>query len=128
MHSRERNDPMIRSFLRSKIHLANVTESNLAYEGSITIDPELMEMVDILPYEQVMISNMNNGERFETYVIPGKRGSREFCLNGPTARKGAVGDRIIIFAYCLLDESEVAGFGPKIIKLDKHNNPVKKAK
>jgi aspartate 1-decarboxylase len=119
---------MLRTFLRSKIHLATVTESNLAYEGSITIDPDLMELVDILPYEQVMISNMHNGERFETYVIPGKRGSREFCLNGPTARKGAVGDRIIIFAYVLIEDKDVKDFSPKIIRLDKHNNPVRKAK
>lgn len=114
---------MLRSFLRSKIHMATVTESNLAYEGSITIDGELMEMVDILPYEQVMISNLNNGERFETYAIPGKRGGREFCLNGPTARKGAVGDRIIIFAYCLMDADEVKGYSPRIIRLDRKNNP-----
>jgi aspartate 1-decarboxylase len=115
---------MFRCFLRSKIHLATVTESNLAYEGSITIDSELMEMVGILPYEQVMISNMNNGERFETYVIPGKPGSREFCLNGPTARKGAVGDKIIIFSYIYTDINEIKkGYKPVIIKLDKNNNP-----
>lgn len=105
--------------------MATVTESNLAYEGSITIDPELMDLAGMLPYEQVMISNLNNGERFETYVIPGKRGSREFCLNGPTARKGAVGDRIIIFAYCYLSDAERQGFGTVIIKLDGNNNPVK---
>lgn len=104
--------------------MATVTESNLAYEGSITIDKELMDMVNILPYEQVMISNLNNGERFETYVIPGKPGSREFCLNGPTARKGVVGDKIIIFAYCYMEDSEVKGFEPQIIKLDEKNNPV----
>ena len=115
---------MLRVFLRSKIHMATVTESNITYEGSITIDSELMEMVGILPFEQVMISNMNNGERFETYVIPGKAGSREVCLNGPTARKGIVGDRIIIFSYCLLSEDEIVGFSPKIIKLDKSNNPL----
>ncbi len=115
---------MLRSFLRAKIHMAKVTESNLAYEGSITIDPELMDLVGILPFEQVMISNMNNGERFETYVIPGKKGSREFCLNGPTARKGLVDDKIIIFSYCLLDEKEIENFTPKIIKLDKNNNPL----
>lgn len=114
---------MLRCFLRSKIHMATVTESNLAYEGSITIDKELMDMADILPYEQVMISNLNNGERFETYVIPGKPGSREFCLNGPTARKGVVGDKIIIFAYCYMEDGEVKDFKPKIIKLDNNNNP-----
>ncbi len=115
---------MLRGFLRAKIHMATVTESNIAYEGSITIDSELMEMAGILPFEQVMISNMNNGERFETYVIPGKPGFREVCLNGPTARKGIVGDRIIIFSYCLLTEDEIAGFSPKIIKLGKSNNPL----
>jgi aspartate 1-decarboxylase len=117
---------MHRCFLRSKIHLATVTESNLAYEGSITIDSDFMDMVGLLPYEQVMISNMNNGERFETYVISGKRGSKMFCLNGPTARKGAVGDKIIIFGYCYMDESEIKKeFKPVIIKLDNNNNLIK---
>lgn len=115
---------MFRAFLRSKIHMATVTESNLAYEGSITIDKELMDIADILPYEQVMISNLNNGERFETYVIPGMPGSREFCLNGPTARKGVVGDKIIIFAYCYMADDEIKDFEPKIIKLNEKNNPV----
>lgn len=115
---------MLRCFLRSKIHMATVTESNLAYEGSITIDREFMDMAGILPYEQVMISNMNNGERFETYVIPGKPGSREFCLNGPTARKGAVGDKIIIFCYCYMTDDEIRGFQPKIIKLGENNIPI----
>jgi aspartate 1-decarboxylase len=104
--------------------MATVTESNLAYEGSITIDKEIMDKAGIRPYEQVMISNLNNGERFETYVIPGKAGSREICLNGPTARKGIVGDRIIIFAYCYLSEDEIQNFEPKIVKLDEKNNPV----
>ncbi|MCL4492499.1 MAG: aspartate 1-decarboxylase [Nitrospirae bacterium] len=116
---------MLRCFLRSKIHMATVTESNLAYEGSITIDKEIMDLAGMLPYEQVMISNLNNGERFETYVIPGRHGSREFCLNGPTARKGIVGDRIIIFSYCYMAEHEIEGFGPEIIKLDGSNNPIK---
>lgn len=116
---------MLRCFLRSKIHMATVTESNLAYEGSITIDSELMDIAGILPYEQVMISNLNNGERFETYVISGKKGSREFCLNGPTARKGMVGDKIIIFSYCYKDEKEImSAFTPLIIKLDGMNNPI----
>jgi aspartate 1-decarboxylase len=84
--------------LRTKIHLATVTESNLAYEGSITIDERILKQSGILPYEQVMISNLNNGERFETYVIAGKK-KGEICLNGPTARKGAVGDKVIVFCY-----------------------------
>lgn len=115
---------MFRSFLKSKIHMAKVTDSNLTYEGSITIDRELMDLAGILPFEQVMVSNMNNGERFETYVIPGEYGSRMICLNGPTARKGLVGDKIIIFSYCLLDEKEIEGFEPKILKLDSTNNPI----
>jgi aspartate 1-decarboxylase len=115
---------MLRCFLQSKIHRATVTESNLTYEGSITIDREIIDLAGMIPYEQVMISNLNNGERFETYVIPGKPGSREFCLNGPTARKGIVGDKIIIFSYCYLDEQELKGFEPIIVKLDGNNNPI----
>src|SRR5512135_3067003 len=82
---------MLRLMLRSKIHRATVTDSNLEYEGSLTVDPDLIEAAGMLPYEQVSVSNLNNGERFETYVIPGKRGSGELVLNGPTARKGAKG-------------------------------------
>jgi len=83
-------------------------------------------MAGILPYEQVSISNMNNGERFETYVIPGKPGSKVFCLNGPTARKGAVGDKIIIFSYFFLEKNEInKDFKPVIIKLDNNNNLIK---
>jgi len=117
------NDTMLRSFLRAKIHNATVTESNLSYEGSITIDAAIIEEAGILPYEQVMISNLNNGERFETYVIPGKSG--EICLNGPTARKGVVGDKIIIFSYGYLDDARTEGFRPKIVRLDEKNRIVK---
>lgn len=112
---------MLRCMLRAKIHMATVTESNLAYEGSITIDESILEDAGILPFEQVMISNLNNGERFETYVIPGKRGSGEFCLNGPTARKGVVGDRIIIFSYGYFENGEIEAFRPRIILLDEKN-------
>ncbi|MDX9715656.1 MAG: aspartate 1-decarboxylase [Dissulfurispiraceae bacterium] len=117
---------MRRCFLRSKIHRATITESNLSYEGSITIDTNLIELADIKPYEQVMISNLNNGERFETYVIPGKRGSGEICLNGPTARKGLVGDIIIIFAYCYVNDKEIDDFKPIIIRVDDKNNPLER--
>jgi aspartate 1-decarboxylase len=112
---------MLRCFLRSKIHMATVTESNLVYEGSITIDEEIMREADILPFEKVMASNLNNGERFETYVIPGKPGKGDICLNGPTARKGVVGDRIIIFCYGYLDQDESRSFKPKIVRLDSRN-------
>lgn len=110
---------MLRCILRAKIHMAIVTESNLSYEGSVTLDKEIMKKAGILPYEQVMVSNLNNGERFETYVIPGKKG--EVCLNGPTARKGVVGDRVIIFCYGYIEDSNLKAFKPTIILLNKEN-------
>lgn len=112
---------MLRSFLRSKIHRATVTQSELEYEGSLTLDTDLMEAAGILPYEEVVISNLNNGERFSTYVIEGKKGSGIICLNGPTARKGAVGDRIIIFSYGLLSPEEIAQHRPVIVMVDGRN-------
>ncbi|MBI5408003.1 MAG: aspartate 1-decarboxylase [Nitrospirae bacterium] len=116
---------MLRCMLRAKIHRATVTESNIAYEGSITIDEALIKAAGIKPYEQVMISNLNNGERFETYVIPGKKNSGVICLNGPTARKGAVGDIIIIFSYGYYPEDEIKDFSPVIIKLGEKNLLIK---
>jgi aspartate 1-decarboxylase len=110
---------MLRCILRAKIHGATVTESNLSYEGSITIDETILKKAGILSYEQVMISNLNNGERFETYVIPGKHG--EICLNGPTARKGVVGDKIIIFCYSYFQDKAIRGFQPTIIRIDEKN-------
>lgn len=112
---------MLRQLLKSKIHRATVTESELDYEGSITIDIELIEAAGMYPYEQVMISNLNNGERFVTYVLPGQRGSGTVCLNGPTARKGVVGDQVIIFCYAHYDEVEMKDYQPKIIKVDSKN-------
>jgi aspartate 1-decarboxylase len=112
---------MLRCILRAKIHIATVTESNLSYEGSITIDEKILEKAGILPYEQVMISNLNNGERFETYVITGKKGSGEICLNGPTARKGVVGDKVIIFCYGYVEDKKLKRFKPKIVLLDDGN-------
>lgn len=110
---------MLRCILRAKIHVATVTASNLLYEGSITIDDAILKEAGILPYEQVLVSNLNNGERFETYVIPGKSG--EVCLNGPTARKGIVGDKIVIFCYGYVEDSKIEGFKPRIIFLDSEN-------
>ncbi len=110
---------MLRCILRAKIHIATVTESNLSYEGSITIDEAILKKAEILPYEQVMVSNLNNGERFDTYVIPGKKG--EICLNGPTARKGVVGDKVIIFSYGYVEDSKLKRFKPKIVLLDEKN-------
>jgi aspartate 1-decarboxylase len=113
---------MLRCILRAKIHMATVTESNLEYEGSITIDEAILEQAGILAYEQVMISNLNNGERFETYVIPGKRDSGEICLNGPTARKGVVGDKVIIFCYGYFQKETLQDFHPRIIRLGPGNS------
>jgi len=107
--------------LKSKIHRATITESNIEYEGSLTIDEAIIEAAGILPYEQVMVSNLNNGERFETYIIPGKRDSGIVCLNGPTARKGVVGDEIIVFCYCYCTEEELKDFSTRIVRLDKDN-------
>ena len=111
----------MRCMLRAKIHMATVTESNLEYEGSITIDEAILKESGILPYEQVMISNLNNGERFETYVIAGKKGSGMFCLNGPTARKGAVGDKIIIFCYGYFEDEKIKKSKPTIVVINSRN-------
>ena len=112
---------MLRQMLKCKIHRATITESELNYEGSITIDRELIEAAGMLPYEQVMISNLNNGERFVTYVLPGDKGSGTVCLNGPTARKGVVGDKVIIFCYAQYNEQELEGYKPKVVKVDEKN-------
>ncbi len=112
---------MFRLMLRSKIHRATVTDANLDYEGSLTVDPLLLEATGILPYEQVSVSNLNNGERFETYVIPGKRGAGEMILNGPTARKGVKGDKVIVFCYEYFNEEELKSFKPRIVLVDDNN-------
>ncbi|MBI5193810.1 MAG: aspartate 1-decarboxylase [Nitrospirae bacterium] len=115
---------MLRKMLRAKIHRATVTDANLSYEGSITIDEDLIEAAGILPYEQVMVSNLNNGERFETYVILGQRGSGQVCLNGPTARKALSGDKIVIFCYESYSEEELKTYKPKIIIVNEKNEIV----
>ena len=117
---------MQRIFLKSKIHRARLTEANLYYEGSFTIDEDLLKEADILPYEKVSVVNINNGERFETYVIPGKAGKRDFCLNGAAARKGHVGDEVIIISYVNLEESEIASHQPTIIFVNQNNNIIRK--
>lgn len=101
--------------LKSKIHRAVVTEANLNYVGSITIDEDLMEAANIIENEKVQVVNINNGERLETYVIKGKRNSGVCCLNGPAARKVAVGDIVIIISYALMDFEEAKVFKPTII-------------
>ncbi len=101
--------------LKSKIHRAVVTEANLNYIGSITIDEDLMEAANIIENEKVQVVNINNGERLETYVIKGKRGSGVCCLNGPAARKVAVGDIVIIISYAIMDFEQAKVFKPSVI-------------
>lgn len=115
---------MFRQMLRAKIHRATVTEACLEYEGSLTVDEDLLEAAGILPYEAVVISDLNNGERFMTYAMAGKRGSGEIVLNGPTARKGAVGDQVIIFCYEYYAEDEIKRHAPRIIRVDSKNRIV----
>ncbi len=112
---------MFRIMLKSKIHRATVTGADLNYEGSITIDKELLEKADIQPYEQVQIYNITNGERFETYVIEGDRGSGEICLNGAAARLVHKGDLIIIASYVMVPEDKVDSFKPKYVFVDEFN-------
>jgi len=112
--------------LKSKLHQACVTDANVMYEGSMGIDRELMEAVGLYRYEKILVSNMNNGSRLETYVIPEPFGSRRIVLNGAAARLGAAGDRVIIMSFCTVDESEVreGSYKPSVIRLDKNNDPV----
>lgn len=107
--------------LKSKIHRATVTDANLNYEGSITIDEDLIDAAGMIIHEKVAIVNNNNGERFETYVIRGERGSGIICLNGAAARKVQKGDVIIIMSYALMSPEEAGIFHPTIINLDKDN-------
>ena len=108
--------------LKSKIHRVSVTEANLDYVGSVTIDEELLEAANLIAGEKVQIVDINNGERLETYIIKGKRGSGCVCLNGAAARKVAVGDLIIIISYALMDFEEAKNFTPSIIFPDSRTN------
>jgi len=112
---------MLVSVCRAKIHRARVTAADLHYQGSITIDSELLSAVGIGRWEEVQVVNLNNGARFTTYVMPGKPGSGRVCLNGPAARLGEVGDIIIVIAYALIDQRESRTFHPKIVFLDEKN-------
>ncbi|RIM81923.1 aspartate 1-decarboxylase [Staphylococcus xylosus] len=112
---------MIRTMMNGKIHRARVTESNLNYVGSITIDKDLLEAVDIIPNEKVAIVNNNNGARFETYVIEGERGSGKICLNGAASRLVEVDDVVIIMSYVQLNEEELSIHAPKVAVLNEYN-------
>ena len=112
------------SLLKSKLHRACVTDADLEYEGSLTIDRDLMDRIKMRPYEHILVANLANGERFETYAIPGTPGGKQICLNGATAHKAKVGDRVIIFSFALIEEDAVASHRPLILRLDEHNDPI----
>ncbi len=113
----------MRTMLRSKIHRARITDANIDYEGSITIDRKLMEAADILPYEQVHVLDVNNGSRFITYAIEGEKG--EICVNGAAARLVMKGDIVIILTYCSVREDEARDHAPRLVYVDAKNNIVK---
>ena len=115
---------MKKLMLSGKIHTATITRCVIDYEGSLEIDPELLAEANILPYEKILVANRDNGSRLETYAIPGVPGSRDFCLNGPAARLGKVGDVVTIMAFSLCDENEARSAKPQIIVLGKDNEIV----
>ncbi len=117
---------MLLEFLYSKIHRATVTDANLNYVGSITIDETLLKAANIKEWQKVEILDVNNGERFQTYVIKGKAGSGEICLNGAAARKVQKGDKVIIVTYGQFTESEIKDFKPTIIIVDDNNKIIQK--
>jgi aspartate 1-decarboxylase len=110
------------SMFKAKLHRLRVTQANLQYEGSITIDEELLDTAGILPYEKVQVVNVNNGSRLETYTIPGEEGERTVCLNGPAARLAAPGDPVIVISYAELTPSEARQHHPRVVLVDEHND------
>ncbi|MEN3033629.1 MAG: aspartate 1-decarboxylase [Aquificaceae bacterium] len=115
---------MLRSILKSKIHRARVTAVRIDYEGSLSIDEELMERADIVPFEKIEIYNISNGARFSTYAISANRGSGEVALNGAAARLGAIGDIIIIATFIMLDENSLKNHRPKLVFVDDKNRVI----
>ena len=115
---------MQRVMLKSKIHRATVTDSDLHYVGSITIDPELLEAADILEHEQVHVVDVDNGARFETYTIPGRRGSGEICVNGAAARLVHHGDTIIVISYASYDEADLERYEPRVVHVEAKTNRI----
>ncbi len=113
------------SMFKSKLHQMRVTEANLMYEGSITIDEDLLDMANILPYEKVSVVNITNGSRLETYTIPGERGSRICCMNGAAARLTQVNDRIIVISFAQMEPEEAKNHKPRVVVVDENNNPKK---
>ena len=114
---------MLSTMLKSKLHHARVTESNREYQGSLLIDPDLMERVRIVPYEKILVANVENGKRGETYAVPGERGSRVIGVQGAMAHLADVGDRLIVFTFALVPEEDMASHRPLILLLDENNEP-----
>lgn len=117
---------MLSEFMLSKIHRATVTDANLNYVGSITVDEDLMKAAKIKEWQKVDVVNVNNGERLQTYVIKGAPGSKTICLNGAAARKAEKGDKVIIITYGLLNYDEVKDYQPTVVLVDDENNIIKK--
>ena len=111
------------TMFKSKLHQLKVTEANLMYEGSITIDQDLLDAANLLPYEKVQVVNITNGSRLETYTIPGERGSRVCCLNGAAARLTQVDDRIIVISYADMTPEEAKEHKPRVVIVDENNDP-----
>jgi aspartate 1-decarboxylase len=111
------------TMFKAKLHRLRVTEADLYYEGSITIDKALLETAGILPYEKVQVVNVNNGARLETYTIPDEAGSRTVCLNGPAARLAATGDQVIVIAYADMTPEEAEAHRPRVVLVDENNDP-----
>lgn len=118
---------MTLTLLHAKLHHLRVTQADLEYLGSLTIDEDLMDAVGIVTYEKILVANLDNGQRLETYAIPGPRGSRIACLNGAAAYMGKVGDRLIIMAFAQVPQDETATFTPKVVRLDAQNRIIAKA-
>lgn len=112
---------MKRIVLKSKIHRATVTDTNVDYDGSLTLDGVLMREANLIPYEQIQVYNVTNGERFTTYLIRGKDNSGEVVVNGAAAKKAKYGDKVIIVAYATMDEAEMDFFVPRVLLVDEHN-------
>jgi len=118
---------MLSFFLKAKLHHLTVTAAELNYQGSMTLDPDFMELVGIQPFEKILVANLANGERFETYAIEGKRGSKVCCLNGATALKGKVGDCVIVFTFCMLSDDEISAHKPRIAVFGENNEVERKS-
>jgi len=113
-----------RRMLKSKIHRAVVTDADLHYVGSVTVDPDLLEAADIVEHEQVAVVDIDNGARLETYAIAGVRGSGDLCLNGAAARLVAPGDRVIVISYAEYEDAELAGYAPRVVHVDTANHQI----